>query len=342
MKNKKESSFRRIKNLFKKASSRVFLSTTSFVAGAIFFVGVAATFATTTLNWSETGFGSDVENVENSLKEQGGEGKKLTPSLWEQLLTNVQMNRDDVDSVKTTVEGLEANLSANTGKWADGTADGQIYYTSGNVGIGTNTPASELDVLGGVNATRLCINNDCKTEWGSDGGGSKWTDIDDGIAYGGVEVGSKIKTKHTIKGSITDSSINGASGIQVVGDYAYVVSNFSKSLTVIDISNPSSPTIKGSNTDSRILGATGIHVVGDYAYVVSNNFSKNLTVIDISNPSSPNITGSITDASRMNGATGIHVVGNYAYVGSRFSNSLTVIDISNPYSPTIRGNIIDV
>jgi len=41
--------------------------------------------------------------------------------------------------------------SLASGKWSDGATAGDIYYNSGNVGIGTNNPGQTLDVNGNVN-----------------------------------------------------------------------------------------------------------------------------------------------------------------------------------------------
>lgn len=46
-----------------------------------------------------------------------------------------------------------------------------IIFDNGNVGIGTTSPTAKLDVTGDVKGTRLCINNDCQSQWPQAGSG---------------------------------------------------------------------------------------------------------------------------------------------------------------------------
>ena len=43
------------------------------------------------------------------------------------------------------------------GKWSDGSESGEIYYTGGNVGIGTNDPSYKLDVNGNIRTSGSLI-----------------------------------------------------------------------------------------------------------------------------------------------------------------------------------------
>ncbi|NCO03742.1 MAG: hypothetical protein GW903_06090 [Alphaproteobacteria bacterium] len=126
-------------------------------------------------------------------------------------------------------------------------------------------------------------------------------------------------------------------------NYAYVVSELSDSLTVIDISNPLAPVIANSGnawiqSATRLDGAKGIAIKGNYAYVTASRLDA-ITVIDISNPLVPVIANSgnawVQDATKLDSPNRIAISGNYAYVASYNSDSLTVIDISNPLVPVI-------
>ena len=81
------------------------------------------------------------------------------------------------------------------------------------------------------------------------------------------------------------------------GSYAYVTAWDSKSLVVIDISNPASPVIRGSVVSSSLmLHARCVAVSGSYAYVTAH-WSDSLVVVDVSNPLSPIIRGSVISSS---------------------------------------------
>jgi len=51
------------------------------------------------------------------------------------------------------------------------TSSGITISAAGFVGIGTTNPAYELDVLGDVNGSQICINTSCRSFWPAGGGG---------------------------------------------------------------------------------------------------------------------------------------------------------------------------
>lgn len=136
-------------------------------------------------------------------------------------------------------------------------------------------------------------------------------------------------------GILTDGNdLDGAYGVAVQGDYAYVVgigTNMNQ-LTVVDISDKASPSIAG--TSGTITGSTKVDVDGNYAYVVSEG-SNTITVVDVSTPSSPSISGSLTDNTNLDSPLFVKAQGNYAYVTASNSDSFTVVDVSTPSTPVI-------
>jgi hypothetical protein len=72
-----------------------------------------------------------------------------------------------------------------------------INGASGNVGIGTITPAYKLDLVGSLNTSGgLCIAGDCKTSWSQVGSTSQWTTTGSNTYYntGNVAIGTTTAT----------------------------------------------------------------------------------------------------------------------------------------------------
>ena len=157
----------------------------------------------------------------------------------------------------------------------------------------------------------------------------------------------------------------------VRGDHAYVA-DYTSGLTVVDVSDPSSPAIVGALV---LPGASrGIDVAGDRAYVAA--YSSGLRVVDVSDQTAP---VEVAYCDTLGAAYEVAVAGHYAYVAAGsaglrvvtvggaapyvvgtydtggsarcvdvkgdhayvadYSVGLVVVDISNPTSPALAGGV---
>ena len=133
--------------------------------------------------------------------------------------------------------------------------------------------------------------------------------------------------------------LDNPSDIFIDGDYAYVASNNSDAVEIIDISDSSSPTHVSSIVngyswalldDPRALSKSW-----SYLFVASNR-SDTIEVIDVSTPSSPNHAWSISDGGTtyLRKTRGLTIVWNYLYATAYGDDALEIIDISSPTSPS--------
>ncbi len=116
--------------------------------------------------------------------------------------------------------------------------------------------------------------------------------------------------------------------IAISDNYAYVVDSDDDNLSVVDISNPTSPAVINSLAISS--EPSRIAISGNYAYIISTG-SDDLKVIDISNPNTLSVIGSLNIGTT---PRDISISGNYAYIVDSGSDDLKVIDISTPSTPT--------
>ena len=132
-------------------------------------------------------------------------------------------------------------------------------------------------------------------------------------------------------------------GVAVSGSYAYVTGADSKSLVVIDISNPASPVIRGSVVSSSLLDHVRV-TQSRGARMASGAALASATRIVLA-PEAPQPASSLAHLLVYSHvlsaqALGVAVSGSYAYVAAFLSDSLVVVDISNPASPVIRGSVV--
>ena len=121
-------------------------------------------------------------------------------------------------------------------------------------------------------------------------------------------------------------------GVDVKGDYAYVVSEdgAGDSLFIIDVSDPSNP-IRVS--ERKTLSALSIDVVGNFAYTGGSK----IEVWDITNPLNPFKTDELAAGNLLS----IFVSGSVAFLTTtgQFLNS---IDVSDPTNISIIGNTLNL
>ena len=158
-----------------------------------------------------------------------------------------------------------------------------------------------------------------------------------------------------------DPSLNlgGARFVKIHNGLAYITSNVSNAMQIIDISNKSNPVKRGSVplriNGAQLYGPLGMDFYGNYAYIVSTGANAGgggnmatwgaLEVVDISNPDNPthvnSIVGGIFAGASTGGAQNIKIVGNYAYITATSRNAFLVMDIgTNPTNPILVGTLI--
>lgn len=144
--------------------------------------------------------------------------------------------------------------------------------------------------------------------------------FDDAITVFDIsDVGNgNITHKCALTGGGAPNYLNGAAGVYVSGQWAYVASSVDDALTVFDVAQVGSGTIthktyiSGVGSPNYLETARRVIVSGDYAYVTAYDDDA-LTVFDISDVEHENIThlGAIHGAGAdyyLNGAWGLHLV----------------------------------
>jgi len=150
------------------------------------------------------------------------------------------------------------------------------------------------------------------------------------------------------KGSITDGAgsapfLNGPQAVFLSGTNAYIASQWSNALEIVDVSDPAYPVHKGSllnGTGGALLnGPRSVYVSGTYAYVASSG-NQALEIVDISDPANPFHEGCITNgtgAAILYDPRSVFVQDQYAYVTGYGSNSLEIVDVTDPVNPVHAG-----
>jgi hypothetical protein len=152
--------------------------------------------------------------------------------------------------------------------------------------------------------------------------------LKDSVAFAGAEDGlwtvdiSEISIPVIIGQDRTTGNIK---GIDVDGNYAFTCV-YANGLTILDISDPSSPEYVGSYSEPGIYS---VFVLGDYAYMT--DFIDGLVIANIADPSNPIFTSNL----QLPGySDDIYILGAYAYIANH-QNGLYIVDITDISNPVM-------
>jgi len=129
-----------------------------------------------------------------------------------------------------------------------------------------------------------------------------------------------------------------ARSVAVSGSNAYVVGEYSKSLVVVDISNPASPVIRGSVVSSSLLDR--VRVRPGACARRWHRALRHVPPIMLAAAAPPPAEALSRSHVLCAQAHFVAVSGSYAYVTAYLSDSLVVVDVSNPAFPVIRGSVV--
>ena len=233
MKNQKEL-YKKIKDFLQKIFAKIFFSTTSFIAGTLFFMGIAFTFAAVDwTGWTNTGAGmsSDEEGFDSTLIGQGQVDSKLTPTLWSQLVTNVDLNKKNIDYLQansSTDWSSITNIPDSFNDGIDNVDDADADETNELQGLNFDTNTNELTItdksgsdatvdlssLSDVDTTGSTINFMSEPVYLFESHSDRQSDIDDRVNITGGTIGNN-DTTFTI--DITDIFTNEDTRKQIRG-----------------------------------------------------------------------------------------------------------------------------
>lgn len=149
----------------------------------------------------------------------------------------------------------------------------------------------------------------------------------------------------SVAGFITDTT-DGTTGwvnrlgypvdVAVVGNRAFVVSDYYDRLTIVSVEDPTAMTILGSIADTtRLNGAMAIRANANFAYIAAA-YNNAIAIVDVSTSSSPAVVGDVvssTDLYRPYALSGPS--GSNLYVANYYGSKATIVDVGNASSPTV-------
>lgn len=121
--------------------------------------------------------------------------------------------------------------------------------------------------------------------------------------------------------------------VEVVGNYAYVITNGYGDLHVVDITDPADPVKVGRGEVLGWPGGESVAVRGNYAYVLSSSL-YGLVTFDISTPTNP------TPVAQSTGVYGRWLALGADHLYALRYDRLFIFDLSTPASPQQKGEFV--
>lgn len=202
---------------------------------------------------------------------------------------------------------------------------------NGRVGIGTNAPSAQLDVIGQLPTSSVgsaFVSSSPAYEVETQGKYAYTAD------YGKLETWDITRPSNPVSLG-TVSFTGGISHLKVSGNYVFAWNTTWSELYIIDVSNPKAPS--KLKTITSITNLSDVAVQGRYMYVATTDSNGDILVYDIINPANPVLKSTLSQSPRSSDY--LTAQGNYLYVteNNGLTNYLQVIDISNPVSPVTKG-----
>ncbi len=118
--------------------------------------------------------------------------------------------------------------------------------------------------------------------------------------------------------------------VKVVGDYAYVSSTETPTLSIYNVKDPDKPRqVASIGTQS----AGGFVIDGNYLYVAMTRPNNGIQIYDISSPQQPKLISAF--ATNTGGVNDVVKQGNYVYALA--DDGLRIVDVTNPAAPLNKG-----
>lgn len=239
----------------------------------------------------------------------------------------------DLANVRSTVWAVTSGWAIN---------GDNVYFTDGNVGIGTATPSAKLHIAKTpVDPTLISEVYDGDGEFSRLQGYHMAQQGNILVAGSDGEVTIMDVSDPSDPDLLSDfydgdgqfTLLSGITGLAVEGDYLYILTNeIGGNLMIVDISDPTDPTLVATESDGGgefdyINYPGDIVIDGDYAYITSTT-EKRITTADISNKSTPTQAASYY----YSGGSPLYLYqyGDYLYAG--FTGMVSILDVSNPTS----------